>query len=225
MQGDMQRSAATGEFAKEQGAGGRQAVATQAQFGAVFISNQLIPANRFATTHGLDRRPRMSFQKFVEKTLIERRGIQIRSAGAPPGWSRFSVVETHAPKEPGIAKDKGAFRLMENEVVVLFRSKPRRFDSQLSRHSEVDADPAPNFFASPDYFGVAAGEFEHHLFAPRGRAQKTASRQRPNDFSRIRSTKDSLPGVKLNTEDFSPQTGVPLAAIILDLSELRHSAK
>ncbi len=52
-------------------------------------------------------------------------------------------------------------------MVVFGRAIIRRFNPDLAGHSEMNAEPAPNVFASPDCFGVVAGKFEEHPFPAR----------------------------------------------------------
>ena len=85
------------------------------------------------------------------------------------------VVESDAAEESGVAKNQGAFRLMQDQVIMILGTKTWRFHPQPASHAEMDSYPAPNVFASPDSFGVAARKFEQHLFPPGERAKETAT--------------------------------------------------
>ena len=108
----------------------------------------------------------MTIKESIEKFAVEFFGYNLRHAILPPAGCRFAVMKLHAPKLPRIGKNERPFMLIQHQVIVLLRMKPRRFDAQLSSHPEMDPDPTPNAFASPDYFGVAAGKLEQHLFPP-----------------------------------------------------------
>ena len=73
------------------------------------------------------------------------------------------MMESDAAEEPGVAEDQGAFRLLQNNVIVFFRTEAGRFHPQFSGHPQMDAEP------------IAAGEFEEHLFSPGFGAEKTAA--------------------------------------------------
>lgn len=135
------------------------------------------------------------------------------------------MVEPNATEEAGIAKDQRPLCLMKNEMVVLLRAKSRWFHTQLARHAEMDPDPAPNVFASPDYFGVAAGELEEHLFSPGERAEKAAARELASERPWIRPAKDAFLPVELHPHNFLAEPGIPLPAIEFDFSQLRHRGK
>ena len=72
------------------------------------------------------------------------------------------------------------------------RVKIPGFDANLASHAEMNPEPAPNVFASPDHFGVIAGEFEEHPFATRFRAQKFFIDQSSTKFVGICSPKNPV---------------------------------
>jgi len=112
---------------------------------------------------GFDRRPGVAAQKCVEEFSIEIAGRDVWRSGAPPGRRRFSVMKPNPAEEAGIPENEGAFHLVENEVIVVFRAKSRRLNPQLSGHAEMDPDP------------VAARKFEEHLFSPAEGTKKAAA--------------------------------------------------
>jgi hypothetical protein len=57
-------------------------------------------------------------------------------------------------------------------MIVFGGSIIRGFNSDFAGHPEMNAEPAPNTFASPDYLGVVGGKFEEHPFSTRVRAEK-----------------------------------------------------
>ena len=69
-------------------------------------------------------------------------------------------MKPNPAEEAGIAENEGAFDLVENEMIVVFRAKSRRLNPQLSGHAEMDPNP------------VAAGKLEEHLFSPGQRTDK-----------------------------------------------------
>jgi hypothetical protein len=100
-------------------------------------------------------------KKRAEKILVKCVGSNIRSSGAPPGRRGLSVMKADTTEEPGIAENQGPLRLVQNQVIMVFRPKAVGFDAQLPGHAEMDPDP------------VAAGKLEEHLFSPGERAEKT----------------------------------------------------
>lgn len=155
----------------------------------------------------------MAAEEGVEEMSVERIGVNVGGAVPPPIRRGFSVMETDAAEEAGVAKNQSAFRLPKNEVIVLFRAEIRRFDAEFAGHPEMKADP------------VACREFEQHLFSPRFGAEKSAAGELANDGARIRSTKNPLLAVELNPLDFLPEPGVPLSAVKFDFGELGHGEK
>ena len=104
----------------------------------------------------------MTSEERVQKILIESAGGDFGSARPPPIRLGAAMMKSHSPKETGIAENKGLPLLLQDKVIMFLGTKSGRLRPQLSRHSQVDADPVP------------AGEFEKHLFAPRARAQEPA---------------------------------------------------
>src|SRR5688572_4251998 len=110
-------------------------------------------------------------------------------------------------------------------MVMFLGSKSWRLDAQFPGHAKMNPDPAPNVFASPDYFGVAAREFEEHLFSPGERAQKSPAGQLSFQRSRIRAAKDSLLRVELDRGHLLSKPWIPLPAKKFHLGQFRHRAK
>jgi hypothetical protein len=104
------------------------------------------------------------------------------------------------------------------------RLKIPGFNANPSGHAEMNPEPAPNVFASPDYFGVMAREFEEHPFAARFRAQKFFIDQYTMKFVGICSPKNQVSPMKPNIDNLLAEAGVPLLAIPLDLSQFGHRA-
>lgn len=73
------------------------------------------------------------------------------------------MMKPDAAKEPGIAENESLTRLLQNEMIVLFRTESRGLRPQLSRHAEMNPDP------------VSAREFKQHSLPASVRAQETAS--------------------------------------------------
>lgn len=122
-------------------------------------------------------------------------------------------METDAAEEAGVAKNQSAFRLLENEMVVVLGTEPGGFDAEFASHPEMKADP------------VASREFKQHLFSPRFGAEKSAAGQFADDRAGIRAAKNPLVAVELNPLDFLPEPGVPLSAKKFDFGELGHGEK
>jgi hypothetical protein len=77
------------------------------------------------------------------------------------------MMKPDATELPRISEDKRAFGLIKHEVVMFVRLKIPGFNANPPGHAKMNPEPAPNVFASPDYFGVMAREFEEHPFATR----------------------------------------------------------
>ena len=77
------------------------------------------------------------------------------------------MMKPDATELPRISEDKRAFGLIKHEVVMFVRLKIPGFEASPPSHAEMNPEPAPNVFASPDHFGVIAREFEEHPFPTR----------------------------------------------------------
>ncbi len=122
-------------------------------------------------------------------------------------------MKPNTAEEPGIAKNQGALRLMQSEVVMVFRGKSRGLGAQLSGHPKMDPDP------------ISTGKFEQHLFSPGDRAQKPATGYLARQCPGVRAPKDSFLPVELHAHDFLADPAIPLPAIKFDFGQLRHRAK
>ena len=80
------------------------------------------------------------------------------------------MMKAHASELTRIGKDKRAVALIQNKMIMLVRAKILRLDANLPGHTEMNSQPTPNIFASPDCFGVVSGEFEEHSFSARSRS-------------------------------------------------------
>ena len=74
-------------------------------------------------------------------------------------------MKSNPAEKPGVPKNEGLPRLMQDKVIMFFGAKPSRLDPQFPGHAQMNPNPAPNIFARPDFFGFAAGKYEQHLFA------------------------------------------------------------
>lgn len=155
----------------------------------------------------------MTIEKLIQKNAIEQGRADVGSTRSPPGRHQSSVMEANPAKQAGIAKYEGPARLLQHQVVVLFRSKAGRFRSQFAGHAEMNSDP------------IAAGKFEEHLLAPRLRTQETPAGQLAHDLARIASAKNSFPRVELDGDDFAPDPWIPLPAKKFHFGQLRHRRK
>ncbi len=114
---------------------------------------------------GFDRPFSMSIQELVEEFSIEFARIDFRRTVSPPVRLVFAVSKTHLPELARIGEYQSAFSLIQNQMIVFTRLEVGRSDVRFTRHSEVDAEPAPNVFASPGCFRVLIRKFKQHLFA------------------------------------------------------------
>jgi hypothetical protein len=110
--------------------------------------------------NGFDWRFPMSIQELIDEFLFERARIDFRNIAFPPIGFVSAVMKPDTTKLAGICKDKRAFALKKDEMVVLGWSIICRFDPDLSGHAEMNAEP------------VVPGKFEEHAFAARMRAEK-----------------------------------------------------
>ena len=94
----------------------------------------------------------------------------------------------------------------------------------LSGHAEMDAQPAPNVFASPDYFGVVTGEFEEHLLSTPGRSQQLLADEVFSKQVSVRAAEDIFTRVEGKIDNLLAAAGIPLFAIPLDFGQLGHRA-
>ena len=94
----------------------------------------------------------MSIQELVYELSIELGRNNFGNIALPPIGFVFAMMKTDATELAAVAKDKGAFFLKQNEMVVLFRAIARRFHTQSAGHAEMNAQP------------VVAGEFKEHPF-------------------------------------------------------------
>src|SRR5438067_6919919 len=122
------------------------------------------------------------------------------------------MMKSDTAKEARVAKNERAFRLMQNQMVVFFRTKAAGFDAQLAGHSEVNTEP------------VIARELEEHLFSPGLRAEKARAFHLADERARVRPAKDALQCVKLHPHDLLTQSGIPLPAKIFHFGEFGHQA-
>ena len=95
----------------------------------------------------------MSPQKLIEKFLIECPGVDLGNATHPPIGLSLVVLKTDTAKLARIGEDERAFSLMQDEMVIFARTKICGFDSRLSSHAEMNAEPVP------------VGKVEEHLFS------------------------------------------------------------
>ncbi len=123
------------------------------------------------------------------------------------------MVKSNAAKEARVAKNEGAFRLVKNKMVMLLWSKAGCFDAQFSGHAEMNADP------------IGVGKFEEHLLSPGFRTKKAGAGELADEGPRVFAAKDALPWMKFYSQNVLPKAGIPLPAIIFNLSELGHGGK
>src|SRR6266480_1831583 len=114
----------------------------------------------------------MSVQELVDKFLVELARNDFGSAALPPIGFVRPMIKADPAELARVGENKRAFALKQNEMIVFAGSIIRLLDPDLSGHAEMNSEPAPNAFASPDYFGVVAGKFEEHPFPTRMRAEK-----------------------------------------------------
>ncbi len=162
---------------------------------------------------GLDRRARVTIEERVQKLLIEFVGGDIGSSRAPPIRLGLAMMKAHSPKETRIAENKGLPPLLQDEVIVFFRTESGGLRPQLSCHSQMNPDPVP------------AGKFEKHLFAARARAEESDSGQVFHDLPRIAPAKNPFPRMELHRNDLLAETAVPLLSKKFHLGQFRHRAK
>lgn len=123
------------------------------------------------------------------------------------------MMEPDAAEETRVAKDESAFRLVEDEMVVVLGTKSGGLDAEFASHPEMKAEP------------VASRELEQHLFSPRFGADKSAAGEFADDGTRIRTAENPFLTVELDLQDFVSKSGVPLSAKKFDFGELGHGEK
>ena len=95
----------------------------------------------------------MTGEESVEKAFVKVALDDLRHIFPPPNWLVRPVVESDASELACIAKDEGATRLDEDEMIVFGGCIFARLDSNRPGHSKMDAEP------------VVVGEFEEHAFS------------------------------------------------------------
>ena len=164
----------------------------------------------------------MSIQKLVDKFLIEFVGIDFRHVAFPPiGFGR-TIMKPNAAELARVSENESAFFLKKNKMIVFGWPMMRSRDVDLAGHAEMNAEPAPNVFASPDNFGVAVGKLEEHAFSTPLRAQEFFADQSFTKVARICSSKDAVLRVQAKIDNLIAPAGVPLFAIPFDLSQFGH---
>ena len=115
------------------------------------------------------------------------------------------MMETDATKLSRVAKNQGTPFLFEDKMIVFFRVKSWRLDSQPPRHPEMNSEP------------VVVAEFKQHLLPSRDRAQEFLPNDPALERAHIGSAKDSLLGMQLHASDGFAEAGVPAFPKIFDL--------
>lgn len=128
--------------------------------------------------HRLDRGPAMTRQELFHPRARELPGEDLGRPVAPPGWLRFSAVKQDPPELTGVAEDQAVTALLQHQVIVFQRNHVRRLDAQLTRHAQMNAQPA------------AVGEAKEHLLAVRLGSQQHRATQRFPQGRDIGSTED-----------------------------------
>lgn len=113
-------------------------------------------------------------------------------------------MKQNTSKLARVAKDKGLFFLMQNQMIMFKRSKRRFFAAQFARHSQVNTEP-----------GILA-EAKEHLFSMREGFQKHHAGQRFLQQIRVSAAKDSFAHVLVHRKNFFMQPLVPLFSEELD---------
>jgi hypothetical protein len=109
---------------------------------------------------GFDRRFPMSIQKLIDEFLIELARNNFGSAALPPIGFVRPMIKADPAELARVGKNERTSALKQNKMVVFAGSIIHGLDPDLPRHAELNAEPAPNVFASPDRFGVVPGKFE-----------------------------------------------------------------
>src|SRR5207244_10669208 len=109
--------------------------------------------------NGFDRRFTVSMQKLRDEFKIEVWRSDFGNIAPPPIRFTRPMMKAHPTKLSRVGEDQRTFTLVQNEMVVFVWAKILRFDADFARHAEMNAEPAPNVFASPDGFGVVAEEY------------------------------------------------------------------
>jgi hypothetical protein len=161
---------------------------------------------------GLDRRAAMTRQKLLQRRAGELPGEDLGGTVEPPRRLSFPAMKQDPAELARVAQDQAVPALPQNQMIVFERDRRGSLDPQLSRHAQMNAQPA------------ALGKAEEQLFAVGLGTQQSRAAQRLPEGRNIRPAKDFLFVVQLHGKNLLPQTPPPLLAEKLDFGQFRHEA-
>jgi hypothetical protein len=185
---------------------------------AVSFFSLSLPARRCGTIRARQRissaiKLPMPGKEFAERAFAEVARMDLGRDRSPPRRSLFAVMETDAPKLPGIAKDERAFRLAQDEVIVHAWIEACGFGAQIAAHSEVKTEP------------IVPGEHEEHLFPACLGAKEFLPNETAPQRARVGAAEDPLFCVQLHRENLVAEPRIPAFARIFDLGQFGHGRR
>jgi len=119
-------------------------------------------------------------------------------------------MKDHATKEAGVRKDQRSFPLAQDEMVMFARWEFRAFDSQFTRHAQMNAQPA------------ILRELKQHLLSPCFRTNQLCTEQDSTERIHIIAAEDPFSRVQFDSSHVMTKPHIPSATMVFDFGELRH---
>ena len=145
--------------------------------------------------------------EFFAEGGIGRRGWDFR----PPFGCFRAFVKVHTAKLAGVGEDQGTFLEGDYEVVVFGRSKRQLFSLQFAGHPQVNTNPA------------RPAKLKEHLFAAGPGLAIGQAGEGAEEVFGVCASKNAGVWMDFNSNGALAEARVPLFAVILNFSQLRHA--